>query len=158
MSVNYYKLYFVFQPFIDEAISIAQYQVKLEEKEAEITSLKHELAQVKEDLLKVKSRNKKLCSIIGQAEGKINFSQSNFNMIIYAIFNNTYLFTVRDKAEVLVQLDKLQRVKDELTDEVANLHGQLEQERSKVHSLTSMDTKGKGVCVSYAHYLHFSYF
>lgn len=57
-------------------------------------------------------------------------------------------FIVRDKAEVLVQLDKLQRVKDELTDEVASLHAQLEQERSKVHSLTSLDTKGKGVSYS----------
>lgn len=59
------------QPFIDEAISIAQYKMKLEEKDTEIVSLKDELAQVKEDLLKVKSRNKKLCSIIGQAEGEI---------------------------------------------------------------------------------------
>lgn len=107
------------EPFIDEAISMAQCRVKLEEKDAEIVSLKDELAQAKEDLLKVKSRNKKLCSIIGQAE-------------------------VRDKAEILVQLDKLQHVKDELTDEVARLHAQLEQERSKVHSLTSQDSKGKG--------------
>jgi len=61
------------QPLLDEAISIAQCQVKLEERDAEIASLKEELAQVKEDLLKVKSRNKKLCSIIGQSEGS-NFS------------------------------------------------------------------------------------
>ncbi|XP_034242651.1 G kinase-anchoring protein 1-like [Thrips palmi] len=107
------------EPFLDEAISIAQYQVKLEERDAEIASLKEELAQVKEDLLKVKSRNKKLCSIIGQSE-------------------------VKDKAEILVQLDKLQVVKDELTAEVANLHVQLEQERSKVHALSATDGKGKG--------------
>lgn len=107
------------EPLLDEAISIAQYQLKLEERDAEIATLKDELAQVKEDLAKVKSRNKKLCSIIGQSE-------------------------VRDKAEILVALDKLQHVKDELTEEVANLHVQLEQERSKVHSLASSDGKGKG--------------
>lgn len=107
------------EPLLDEAISIAQCRVKLEEKDAEIVSLREELAQVKEDLAKVKSRNKKLCSIIGQAE-------------------------VRDKAEILVDLDKLQRVKDELTEEMTNLHAQLEQERSKVHALTAAEGKGKG--------------
>ncbi|KAK3914237.1 G kinase-anchoring protein 1 [Frankliniella fusca] len=103
----------------EATISIAQYQVKLEEKDAEIASLAQELAEVKANLAKVKSRNQKLCLIIGQSE-------------------------VRDKAEILVELHKLQSVKDELTDEVANLHVQLEQERSKVHSLTSSEGKGKG--------------
>ncbi|KAE8742697.1 hypothetical protein FOCC_FOCC011728 [Frankliniella occidentalis] len=107
------------EPLLDEAISIAQYQVKLEEKDAEIASLSEELAQVKANLTKVKSRNKQLCSIIGQSE-------------------------VRDKAEILVELHKLQSVKDELTEEVANLHVQLEQERSKANSHTSTDGKGKG--------------
>lgn len=107
------------EPLLDEAISIAQYQVKLEEKDAEIARLSEELAQVKANLAKVKSRNKQLCSIIGQSE-------------------------VRDKAEILVELNKLQSVKDELTEEVASLHVQLEQERSKVHSHTSTDGKGKG--------------
>lgn len=107
------------EPLLDEAISIAQYQVKLEERDAEIATLREELTQVKEDLLKVKSRNKKLCSILGQSE-------------------------VKDKAEILVQLDKLQHVKDELTTEVASLHAQLEQERSKVHALSASEGKGKG--------------
>lgn len=56
---------------------------------------------------------------------------------------------MREKAEILVDLEKLQRVRDELTDEVTNLHAQLEQERSKVHSLTSTDGKGKGVSVTH---------
>lgn len=56
-------------------------------------------------------------------------------------------FTVKDKAEILVQLDKLQHVKDELTTEVTNLHVQLEQERSKVHALSASEGKGKGVSI-----------
>ena len=50
--------------------------------------------------------------------------------------------TVKDKEEALFEVDKLRRVKDELSTEVSSLHAQLEQERSKVRSLTS-DSKSK---------------
>lgn len=53
------------------------------------------------------------------------------------------LFTVKDKAEVLVEVDKLQRVRDELSTAVSSLAAQLEQEKSKVRSLTTGDAKGK---------------
>lgn len=46
---------------------------------------------------------------------------------------------MKDKADVLIELDRLSRVKDELTEEVARLHGLLEQERSKVSALTSAE-------------------
>lgn len=49
---------------------------------------------------------------------------------------------MKDKAEALFEVDKLQRVKDELSTEVSSLHAQLEQERSKVRALTS-DCKNK---------------
>jgi hypothetical protein len=52
------------------------------------------------------------------------------------------LLTVKDKAEALFEVDKLRRVKDELSIEVSSLHAQLEQERSKVRALTS-DSKSK---------------
>lgn len=52
------------------------------------------------------------------------------------------LLTVKDKAEALFEVDKLRRVKDELSTEVSSLHAQLEQERSKVRALTS-DSKSK---------------
>lgn len=43
---------------------------------------------------------------------------------------------MKDKADVLMELERLNNVKNELTDEVAKLHGLLEQERSKVAALT----------------------
>lgn len=53
-----------------------------------------------------------------------------------------FLMTVKDKAEALFEVEKLRRVKDELSTEVSSLHAQLEQERSKVRALTS-DSKSK---------------
>lgn len=43
---------------------------------------------------------------------------------------------MKDKASVLSELERLNSVKNELTDEVTRLHGLLEQERSKVASLS----------------------
>lgn len=50
---------------------------------------------------------------------------------------------VKDKADVLMELERLNNVKNELTDEVAKLHVLLEQERSKVAALTSESQKVK---------------
>lgn len=47
--------------------------------------------------------------------------------------------TVKDKAAVLVEVDKLNRVRDELSSEVESLAAQLEQEKSKVRALTGKD-------------------
>lgn len=44
---------------------------------------------------------------------------------------------MKDKADVLVELQRLNGVKNELTEEVTRLHGLLEQERSKVAALTA---------------------
>ena len=49
---------------------------------------------------------------------------------------------MKDKAEVLIEVERLQRMRDELSSEVSNLHALLEQERSKVRALTS-DSKNK---------------
>jgi len=59
-----------------------------------------------------------------------------------AVNQSLLLLTVKDKAEALFEVDKLRRVKDELSIEVSSLHAQLEQERSKVRALTS-DSKSK---------------
>jgi hypothetical protein len=59
-----------------------------------------------------------------------------------AVNHPVLLLTVKDKAEALFEVDKLRRVKDELSTEVSSLHAQLEQERSKVRALTS-DSKTK---------------
>lgn len=44
---------------------------------------------------------------------------------------------MKDKADVLLELQRLNGVKNELTEEVTRLHGLLEQERSKVAALTA---------------------
>lgn len=105
------------EPFIQEAITIAQFENTLEERNKEIKSLKEEVVKLKEELHNVKTRNKKLCNILALGE-------------------------MKDKAEALFEVDKLRRVKDELSIEVSSLHAQLEQERSKVRALTS-DSKSK---------------
>ena len=51
-----------------------------------------------------------------------------------------FLFLVKDKASVLAEVAKLQEIRDELTSEVASLHAQLEQERSKTRT-SSADLK-----------------
>lgn len=105
------------EPLINDAITIAQYEDQIERRDKEILELKKEITRLKEELRNVKTRNKTLCQILGQGE-------------------------MRDKAEVLVQMEKTQKVKDELSNEVQRLHALLEQERSKVHTLTSEKNKG----------------
>ncbi|XP_064078486.1 G kinase-anchoring protein 1-like [Macrobrachium nipponense] len=90
---------------------VTQYEEQLEKQEFEIQALRLEVDSLKNDLKLVKSRNKKLCEVICSAE-------------------------MKSKAELVVELDKMSKVRDELTQEVSNLSAQLEQERSKVNQLT----------------------
>ncbi|KAF4526775.1 hypothetical protein B566_EDAN012315 [Ephemera danica] len=80
------------------------------------------------DLQSVRERNAKLCSMLQEGE-------------------------MKDKAKVLVEMERLQVMRQELVTEVQVLYAQLEQERSKVHALTSAadnskKTKGKKKTVS----------
>ncbi|XP_071844838.1 G kinase-anchoring protein 1-B-like isoform X2 [Apostichopus japonicus] len=93
-----------------ELIRSLQFKEELSQKDEEITLLREELKNQKNELSQVKKRNKQLCVILAQGE-------------------------MKDKAEVLRQLEELTNVKDELTQEVQELHTALEQERSKVSSL-----------------------
>lgn len=43
---------------------------------------------------------------------------------------------MKEKAELIVEMEKISKVKDELTAELENLSSQLQQERSKVTALT----------------------
>ena len=62
--------------------------------------------------------------------------------------------SVKEKAEILVQVEKLTKVKDELTSEVDKLSIQLQQERSKVSAL--MDAKKTAVKFTLcSYYLYF---
>ncbi|KAJ8718468.1 hypothetical protein PYW08_002705 [Mythimna loreyi] len=94
------------QPASDEIITRVQFADALERKDREIAALKEEVVTLKHELYTVKSRNKKLCNILGQGE-------------------------MKDKAEVLIEVERLRSVQAELTAEIASLHTDLEKERSK---------------------------
>uniref|UniRef100_A0A2A4K2T3 G kinase-anchoring protein 1 n=1 Tax=Heliothis virescens TaxID=7102 RepID=A0A2A4K2T3_HELVI len=94
------------QPASDEIITRVQFADALERKDREIAKLKEEVVSLKQELFTVKCRNKKLCNILGQGE-------------------------MKDKAEVLVEVERLRSVQAELTAELASLHTDLEKERSK---------------------------
>ncbi|XP_066274204.1 G kinase-anchoring protein 1-like isoform X1 [Branchiostoma lanceolatum] len=91
-------------------IRVAEMQAELEAKDLEMAELQEEMTKLKSDHSQVKKRNKQLLVILAQGE-------------------------MKDKAEVLQQVDDLSQIRDELTQEVAELHAALEQERSKVSSL-----------------------
>lgn len=101
---------------LDDDITSAQLKAEVEQRDQEILSLKDEVVKLKAELTQVKSRNKKLCQILGHGE-------------------------MKDKAAVLVEVLKLQEIRDELTSEVTTLHALLEQERSKNLKSSTADTK-----------------
>ncbi|CAG4935195.1 unnamed protein product [Colias eurytheme] len=100
----------------DEIITRVQFMDALEKKDIEIAALKQEVVRLNEALLTVKSRNKKLCNILGQGE-------------------------MRDKAEVLVEVEKLRAMQAELNAELTSLHSDLEKERSKNADPRAKDKK-----------------
>ncbi|XP_012268609.1 G kinase-anchoring protein 1-like [Athalia rosae] len=100
---------------IDEDITSAQLRVEIEKRDELIGQLKDEVQTLKDELRQVKKRNKKLYEILSHGE-------------------------MKDKASVLVEVAKLQEIRDELTAEVASLHALLEQERSKTRA-SSVDPK-----------------
>ncbi|GFS29394.1 g kinase-anchoring protein 1-A [Trichonephila inaurata madagascariensis] len=95
-----------------EAPRFLQFQEELRKKDDEIALLNARVNKLMEELKSVKSRNKKLYGILESGE-------------------------MREKAEILLQIDQLISVKDELTEQVSEYHTSLEQERSKVHALQS---------------------
>ncbi|XP_075979289.1 G kinase-anchoring protein 1-like isoform X2 [Anticarsia gemmatalis] len=100
----------------DEIVTRVQFTEALERKDKEIATLKQEVTSLKEELFTVKSRNKKLCNILGQGE-------------------------MKDKAEVLVEVERLRAVQSELTAELAALHTDLEKERSRNTDPRTKDKK-----------------
>lgn len=105
--------------FAVESVVSAKHKKEMEKKDKEIEFLRTSMKKLEEEYKQVKKRNKQLCVILAQGE-------------------------MKDKAEVLMQVDQLTQVKDELTEQVAELTAELEKERSKVHSLKSEVEKFKG--------------
>nr|CAH7722383.1 unnamed protein product [Callosobruchus chinensis] len=97
---------------IEEIITLAQCQEKLEKEKQINEELRKELEEAKTIITTVKKRNKTLCGMLSQGE-------------------------MKDKAAVLLELEKLTTVKEELTEEVTRLHKLLEQERSSKNSASS---------------------
>lgn len=126
---------------IDDDITFAQLRLEIEKRDDIISQLRTEVHTLKEELTQVKERNKKLYQILSHGESKLRFYGTQFLCIRYMkTLINCFFLLVKDKASVLAEVAKLQEIRDELTSEVASLHAQLEQERSKTRT-SSVDVK-----------------
>jgi len=107
------------QPISDQEVNVRllESQEVLTKKDEEIQRLNDELSKSKEELLAVKHRNKMLCGILASGE-------------------------MKEKAQILIEVDKLTKEKDFLTGQVVQLTTVVEQERSKVHTLQNEIKKG----------------
>ncbi|XP_077514163.1 uncharacterized protein LOC144125013 isoform X2 [Amblyomma americanum] len=105
------------QPFLAEHARTLQFQDELEKKDEQIAALKQQIQALAAELKVVKLRNRQLCNILAQGE-------------------------MQDKAEILRDFEEVTQVKDELTQQVTELHAALEQERSKVRQLQQDLKKG----------------
>uniref|UniRef100_A0A3Q2XUQ1 G kinase anchoring protein 1 n=1 Tax=Hippocampus comes TaxID=109280 RepID=A0A3Q2XUQ1_HIPCM len=93
-----------------------QLKYELEKKDQEIRELKKTIAQWEVKYKEVKARNGQLLKMLQQGE-------------------------MKDKAEILLQVEELLHIKEELSSQVTLLHAALEQERSKVKCLQSEQPK-----------------
>ncbi|XP_077004698.1 G kinase-anchoring protein 1 isoform X2 [Tamandua tetradactyla] len=89
---------------------VERLKLELERKDAEIQKLKNVISQWEAKYKEVKARNAQLLKMLQEGE-------------------------MKDKAEILLQVDESQSIKNELTMQVTSLHTALEQERSKVKVL-----------------------
>ncbi|KAM6931200.1 G kinase-anchoring protein 1 [Xenentodon cancila] len=96
-----------------------QLKYELEKKDQEIDKLKKTISQWEVKYKEVKARNTQLLKMLQQGE-------------------------MKDKAEILLQVEELLHIKEELSSQVTLLHGALEQERSKVKGLQSEQPKHQG--------------
>uniref|UniRef100_H3C208 G kinase anchoring protein 1 n=1 Tax=Tetraodon nigroviridis TaxID=99883 RepID=H3C208_TETNG len=96
-----------------------QLKYELEKKDREIDRLKKIISQWEEKYKEVKARNSQLLKMLQQGE-------------------------MKDKAEILLQVEELLHIKEELSSQVTLLHGALEQERSKVKGLQTEQPKHQG--------------
>ncbi|XP_041042723.1 G kinase-anchoring protein 1 isoform X1 [Carcharodon carcharias] len=92
---------------------------KLEKKDLKILQLKQTVVQWEAKYKEVKARNAQLLKMLQEGE-------------------------MKDKADILLQVDELLTIKDELTSQVTGLHAALEQEKSKVKLLQAELTKYQG--------------
>ncbi|XP_014909492.1 G kinase-anchoring protein 1 isoform X2 [Poecilia latipinna] len=96
-----------------------QLKYELEKKDQEIKKLKKTISEWEVKYKEVKARNSQLLKMLQQGE-------------------------MKDKAEILLQVEELLHIKEELSSQVTLLHAALEQERSKVKGLQSEQPKHQG--------------
>ncbi|XP_029916989.1 G kinase-anchoring protein 1 isoform X1 [Myripristis murdjan] len=96
-----------------------QLKYELEKKDQEIDKLKKTISQWEVKYKEVKARNAQLLKMLQQGE-------------------------MKDKAEILLQVEELLNIKEELSSQVSLLHAALEQEKSKVKGLQSEQPKHQG--------------
>uniref|UniRef100_M4AKV6 G kinase anchoring protein 1 n=2 Tax=Xiphophorus maculatus TaxID=8083 RepID=M4AKV6_XIPMA len=96
-----------------------QLKYELEKKDQEIKKLKKTITEWEGKYKEVKARNSQLLKMLQQGE-------------------------MKDKAEILLQVEELLHIKEELSSQVTLLHAALEQERSKVKGLQSEQPKHQG--------------
>ncbi|KAM9857836.1 G kinase-anchoring protein 1 isoform 2-T2 [Aulostomus maculatus] len=96
-----------------------QLKYELEKKDQEIDKLKKTISQWEGKYKEVKARNSQLLKMLQQGE-------------------------MKDKAEILQQVEDLLHIKEELSLQVTSLHAALEQEKSKVKGLQSEQPKHQG--------------
>ncbi|NP_001085868.1 G kinase-anchoring protein 1-A isoform X1 [Xenopus laevis] len=92
---------------------------EIEKKEVELKQMKSIISQWEAKYREVKARNSQLLKMLQEGE-------------------------MKDKAEILLQVDELLSIKNELTLQVTTLHAALEQERSKVKILQAEQVKYQG--------------
>ncbi|XP_058491165.1 G kinase-anchoring protein 1 [Solea solea] len=96
-----------------------QLKYDLEKKDMEIVVLKKTISQWEVKYREVKARNSQLLKMLQQGE-------------------------MKDKAEILLQVEELLNIKEELSSQVTLLHAALEQERSKIKGLQSEQPRHQG--------------
>ncbi|KAA0713679.1 G kinase-anchoring protein 1 [Triplophysa tibetana] len=103
----------------EQDVRTEQLKYELEKKDQEIEKLKKTVSQWEVRYKEVKARNAQLLKMLQQGE-------------------------MKDKAEILSQVEELLNIKEELSSQVTLLHTALEQERSKVKGLQSDQPKHQG--------------
>ncbi|KAF7668113.1 hypothetical protein LDENG_00029310 [Lucifuga dentata] len=96
-----------------------QLKYELEKKDQEIDKLKKTISEWEVKYKEVKARNAQLLKMLQQGE-------------------------MKDKAEILLQVEELLHIKEELSSQVTLLHAALEQEKSKVKGLQAEQPKHQG--------------
>lgn len=94
---------------VDKFLNL-QYKEEVQKRDKEIERLVIEITKIKDEVIEVRKRNKQLAFIMAQGE-------------------------MKEKAELLYQIDELTATKDDLTQQIQILNTNLEQEKSKVHHL-----------------------